>query len=95
VNTAASLGELRDIIEAFFFAALAAAPKEEALLGEAPDVNAREECASDETAEGAHPATTGDVFHHMSLPSSSNRHASPKPQSGGLVGAEIPFSGTN
>jgi hypothetical protein len=95
VNTAASLGELRDIIDAFFFAASAAAPKEEALLGEAPNVNAREECASDETAKGAHPTTTGDVFHHMSLPPSSNRHASDKPASGRQVGTEIPFSVTN
>jgi len=95
VNTAASLGELRDIIDAFFFAASAAAPKEEALLGEAPDVNAREECASDETAKSAHPTATGDVFHHMSLPPSSNRHASHKPASGRQVGTEAPFSVTN
>ena len=95
VNTAASLGELRDIIDAFFFAASAAAPREEALLGEAPNVNAREECASDETAKSAHPTTAGDVFHHMSLPPSSNRHASHKPASGRQVGTEIPFSVTN
>jgi hypothetical protein len=95
VNTAASLGELRDIIDAFFFAAWAGAPKEEALLGEAPDVNAREECASDETAQSAHPTATGDVFHRMSLPSSSNRHASQKPPSGRQLGTEIPFSVTN
>jgi tRNA-dihydrouridine synthase B len=93
VNTAASLGELRDIIDTFFFAASAAAPKE-ALLGEAPDVNAREECASDETAKSANPTTTGDVFHHMSLPPSSNRHASHKPASGRQVGTEIPSSAT-
>jgi tRNA-dihydrouridine synthase B len=95
VNTAASLGELRDIIDAFFFAASAAAPKEEALLGEAPNVNAREECASDETAKSAHPTTAGDVFHHMSLPPSSNRHASHKPAPERRVGTEIPFSVTN
>jgi hypothetical protein len=101
VNTAASLGELRDIIDGFFFSASAGAPKEEtlpkeeALLGETPDVNAGEECASDETAQSAQPAATGDVFHRMSLPSSSNRHASQKPPSGRQVGTESPFSGTN
>jgi tRNA-dihydrouridine synthase len=95
VNTAASLGELRDIIDAFFFAASAPTPKEEALLGEAPDVNAGEECASDETAQSAHPTTAGNVFHHMSLPSSSNRHASHERPSTRQVGTEIPFSVTN
>ena len=93
MNTAASLGELRDIIDEFFFAASAAAPKEEALLGDAPDVNAGKECASDETAQGAHPTATGDVFHRMSLPSSSNRHASHKPPNGRQVGTVVPLSG--
>jgi len=94
VNTSASLCELRDIIDAFFFAA-SAASKEIALLSEVPNVNAREECASDKTAQSADPATTGDVFHHMSLPSSSNRHASRKPLSGRHLGTGSRFSVTN
>jgi tRNA-dihydrouridine synthase len=92
VNTAATLSELRDIIEAFFFAASAAAAT---LLGDAPDIDPREECASDETAKGAHPTTSGDVFHHMSLPPSSNQHASYKPPNGRQVGTGIPSSSTN
>jgi tRNA-dihydrouridine synthase B len=95
VNTAATLRELRDIIDAFFFAASAAASKEEALLGDAPNVDPGKECASDETAQGAHPTTTGDVFHHISLPPSSNRRASHKPPNGPQVGTVVPSSSTN
>jgi tRNA-dihydrouridine synthase len=88
VNAAATLGELHDIVDAFFFAA---ASKEEMLLGDAPDVDPREECASDETAQGgAHPTTTGDVFHHMSQPPSSNRHASHKLHNGRQSGDRDP-----
>jgi tRNA-dihydrouridine synthase B len=94
VNTAATLRELRDIIDAFFFAVSATA-NEETLLGDAPDVDLGKECASDETAEGAHPTTTGDVFHRMSLPPSSNRRASHKPPSGRQMGTVIPSSSTN